>query len=92
MDPTYESEKMETNLESMYKRVNQMANFDMTRDFNASLSKHFFREGEVHNILEAPDWSLSIIGTKTTSLEKKESQVSQSIYIHVLSSWKGGIG
>ena len=55
MDPTYESEKMETNLESMYKRVNQMANFDMTRDFNASLSKHFFREGEVNNILEAPD-------------------------------------
>ena len=35
---------METNLESMFEHVNQMANTDMPRDFLASLSKHFFRE------------------------------------------------
>ena len=44
MDPTYESEEMETNLESMFEHVNQMSNTDMPRDFLASLSKHFFRE------------------------------------------------
>lgn len=44
MDPIYESEEMETNLESMFEHVNQMANTDMPRDFLASLSKHFFRE------------------------------------------------
>ena len=44
MDPIYESEEMETNLESMFEHVNQMANTDIPRDFLASLSKHFFRE------------------------------------------------
>ena len=44
MDPTYESEEMETNMENMFEHVNQMTNTDMPRDFLASLSKHFFRE------------------------------------------------
>ena len=45
MDPTYESEEMETNMENMFEHVNQMTNTDMPRDFLASLSKHFFRVG-----------------------------------------------
>ena len=44
MDPEYEAEEMETNLESMFEHVNQMSNTDMPRDFLASLSKYFFRE------------------------------------------------
>ena len=43
-DPTYESEEMETNLESMFDHVNEMSNTDMPRDFLASLSKYFFKE------------------------------------------------
>ena len=37
-DPTYESEEMETNLESMFDHVNEMGNTDMPRDFLASLT------------------------------------------------------
>ena len=44
MDPTYESEEMETNMESMFEHVIGMSNTDMPRDFLASLSRHFFRE------------------------------------------------
>ena len=43
-DPTYESEEMETNLESMFDHVNEMGNTDMPRDFLASLTKYFFKE------------------------------------------------
>ena len=47
MDPEYELEEMETNMESMFEHVNSMSNTDMPRDFLASLSKHFFRvDGE----------------------------------------------
>ena len=43
MDPTYEQEEMETNMENMFEHVNEMSNTDMPRDFLASLSKHFLR-------------------------------------------------
>ena len=43
-DPSYESEEMETNLESMFDHVNEMGNTDMPRDFLASLTKYFFKE------------------------------------------------
>lgn len=44
MDPDYEMEEMETNMENMFDHVNEMTNTDMPRDFLASLSKYFFRE------------------------------------------------
>ena len=43
MDPHYENEEMESNLESMFDHVNHMVNTDMPRDFLAGLSKYFFR-------------------------------------------------
>ena len=45
MDPTYESEEMETNMESMFEHVNGMSSTDMPRDFLASLSHHFLGRG-----------------------------------------------
>ena len=44
MDPEYEDEEMETNMESMYEHVNNMSNTDMPRDYLASMSRHFLRE------------------------------------------------
>ena len=44
MDPDYEAEEMETNMESMFEHVNQMCGTDMPRDFLASMSRHFLRE------------------------------------------------
>ena len=44
MDPEYEEEEMETNMESMFEHVNQMSNTDMPRDYLASMSRHFIRE------------------------------------------------
>lgn len=44
MDPQYEMEEMETNMENMFDHVNEMSNTDMPREFLASLSKYFFRE------------------------------------------------
>ena len=44
MDPNYEAEEMETNMESMFEHVNQMCNTDMPRDFLASMTRHFLRE------------------------------------------------
>ena len=44
MDPDYEMEEMETNMENMFDHVNEMSNTDMPLDFLASLSKYFFRE------------------------------------------------
>ena len=58
MDPTYELEDMETNLENMFEHVNLMSNTDMPRDFLASLSKHFFRDQ----------------GEKFTSFQKLETE------------------
>ena len=47
MDPEYEDEEMETNMESMFEHVNQMSNTDMPRDYLASMSRHFLRgDGE----------------------------------------------
>ena len=42
MDPDYENEEMESNLESMFDHVNEMANTDMPSDFLPSLSMYFF--------------------------------------------------
>ena len=42
MDPSYEAEEMEDNMESMFEHVNEMCNTDMPRDFLASMSKFFF--------------------------------------------------
>ena len=44
MDPEYEDEEMETNMESMFEHVNNMSNTDMPRDYLASMSRHFLRE------------------------------------------------
>ena len=44
MDPSYEAEEMEDNMESMFEHVNEMCNTDMPRDFLASMSQFFFRE------------------------------------------------
>ena len=44
MDPDYEAEEMETNMENMFEHVNQMCGTDMPRDFLASMSRHFLRE------------------------------------------------
>ena len=44
MDPSYEAEEMEDNMESKFEHVNEMCNTDMPRDFSASLSKFLFRE------------------------------------------------
>ena len=53
MDPGYEIEEMETNMESMFEHVNSMSNTDMPRDFLASLSKHFFRQdGEKYTVFQ----------------------------------------
>ena len=50
MDPEYELEEMDINMENMFDHVNSMANTDMPRDFLASLSKHFFRtDGEKYS-------------------------------------------
>ena len=38
MDPGYEMEEMESNLESMFDHVNEMSNTDTPRDFLAGLS------------------------------------------------------
>ena len=47
MDPGFELEEMETNMESLFDHVNSMSNTDMPRDFLASMCKHFFRmDGE----------------------------------------------
>ena len=44
MDPGYELEEMETNMESLFDHVNSMSNTDMPRDHLASMSRHFFRD------------------------------------------------
>ena len=44
MDPEYEEEEMETNMESMFEHVKQISNTDMPRDYLASMSRHFIRE------------------------------------------------
>ena len=50
MDPEYELEEMDINMENMFDHVNSMTNTDMPRDFLASLSKHFFRtDGEKYS-------------------------------------------
>ena len=53
MDPTYEAEEMETNMESMFEHVNEMWNTDMPRDYLASMSRHFFlEEGEKYTTFQ----------------------------------------
>ena len=43
MDPNYEAEEMETNMENLFEHVNQMSNTEMPRDFLASMTRHFLR-------------------------------------------------
>ena len=53
MDPTYEAEEMETNMETMFEHVNEMWNTDMPRDYLASMSRHFFlEEGEKYTTFQ----------------------------------------
>ena len=78
LDPEYEEEEMETNMESMFEHVNQMINTDMPRDYLASMSRHFIRE----------NGGLSSPRAQTTTLEKEEGKVFKSVFVHVLSLGK----
>ena len=93
MDPGYELEEMETNMESLFDHVNSMSNTDMPCDYLASISKHFFRDvGEKFSTFqnpEVPNRSVSGPGAEKTSLGQKEGHISKSISFNVLSFGEG---
>ena len=82
MDPSYEAEEMETNMESMFEHVNEMLSTDMPRDFLASMSKYFFREeGEKFSMFQKMQREAVLLLEQSRPHWRKRKQKSASQFL-----------